>query len=49
MFNLKPKIDFKKQRYAESKFMLPPMADELPQPFESIIKSKNNSPTKSNR
>lgn len=35
---LKPKIDFKKQPYAEPKFMLPPDAEKLPLPFESLIK-----------
>lgn len=35
---LRPKVDFKKQPYAEPKFMLPPDSEKLPLPFEKIIK-----------
>ena len=35
--NLKPKIDFKKQPYAEPKFMLPPESSKLPMPFPDLI------------
>lgn len=37
MKGLKPKVDFKKQPYAEPKFMLPPDSDKLPLPFENLI------------
>ena len=37
MKGLKPKVDFKKQPYAEPKFMLPPDSDKLPPPFESLM------------
>lgn len=42
--NLKPRIDFKKQPYAEPKFMLPPDAEKLPMPFEGLLKKTNNVP-----
>ena len=40
MKNLKPKIDFKKQLYAEPKFMLPPETSKLPLPFEELLKEE---------
>ena len=40
--SLKPKIDFKKQPYAEPKFMLPPDSSKLPVPFEDLIKPKQD-------
>jgi hypothetical protein len=39
MKSLKPVIDFKKQPYAEPKFMLPPDTSKLPVPFSNLMKT----------
>ena len=38
MKGLKLKVDYKKQPYAEPKFMLPPDSQKLPIPFENLRK-----------
>lgn len=38
MKGLKLKVDYKKQPYAEPKFMLPPDSQKLPIPFENLLK-----------
>ena len=48
MKNLRPKVDFKKQPYAEPKFMLPPDASTLPIPFEHLLKQEKNRENASN-
>ena len=46
--NIRPKIDFKKQPYAEPKFMLPPDSSKLPIPFEHLLKQEKNTNNNNN-